>query len=120
MQRAHVIIELKRASVKPRPYELAEQGRSYVKALKVQLDPTESSIAQVEVIFVLGQALNEEAETLNHLMNSVSLGWRTVTYNTLATGARMAYDELLKTTETADVLVALLEEEREPQRISPD
>jgi len=105
----HVIVELKRASVRTNPWELGDQGSSYVEALREQIQPAEGPRAQIEVIFVVGKAPKEGAERIERIMQGVSPGSRLITYDTLATRARAAYDEFLGKSGQVDVLEALLE-----------
>lgn len=105
----HVIVELKRASVRPRIYELAEQGARYVEALGSILPVEERDRANIEVIFVVGENPADPSERVENAMNSVSPGSRIVTYQLLASRAQAAYAEYLEGARTADRIEALFQ-----------
>jgi len=110
----HVIVELKRASVRPGLYELAEQGSKYVDALKLLLPAVERERAHIEVVFVVGQAPSDTPERIENAMNSVSPGSRIVTYDLLTMRAMAAYSEYLEWAKSADRIEGMFAEEREP------
>jgi len=105
----HVIVELKRASVRTDLYELAKQGAKYVDAMKAILPAEEKDRATIEVIFVVGRNPDEPSERVENAMNSVAPGSRIVTYDLLIERAREAYSAYLEVTKTADRLDRLFE-----------
>ena len=105
----HVIVELKRASVRTDLYELAKQGAKYVDAMKAILPAEEKDRATIEVIFVVGRNPDEPSERVENAMNSVAPGSRIVTYDLLIERAREAYSAYLEVTMTADRLDRLFE-----------
>ena len=105
----HVIVELKRASVRPNIYELGQQGAAYVDALRSTLPPEERDHASVEVVFVVGQNPPDSSDRIEHAMNSVAPGSRIVTYDLLAGTARAAYAAYLDGAEAADRISHMLE-----------
>jgi hypothetical protein len=107
----HVIVELKRASVRTGIYELAAQGAKYVDAMKDILPPEEKDRAQIEVVFVVGANPPEPSERVESAMNSVSPGSRIVTYELLIGRARTAYASYLASAKVADRIEQLFEEE---------
>jgi hypothetical protein len=105
----HVIVELKRASVPPKIYLLAEQGASYVDALRSTLPPEDRDHAAIEVVYVVGTSPPDPSDRIEQAMNSVAPGSRIVTYDLLATRARAAYAEYLEGAEKADRVTRILD-----------
>jgi hypothetical protein len=103
----HIIIELKRASVRTGIYDLAKQGAKYVDATKELIAPEEKDAAQIEVIFVVGKAPDERSERIADSMKSVSAGSRILTYGLLVEKARQSYSSYLRSSEAADVIEKL-------------
>lgn len=94
----HLIIELKRASVKLTKVDVLTQGSLYVDKMKKVLAAQGEASPNIEVIFVIGKPLDaetEDPESLKHLMASISPGSRIVHYDTLILGAMTAYAEYL-------------------------
>jgi hypothetical protein len=114
----HVIVELKRASVRPGIYELAEQGAKYVDAMKGVLLPEEKDRAQIEVVFVVGASPPDSSQRIEDAMNSVSPGSRIMTYDLLTDRARAAYASYLEAAETAGRIDRLLEGESVGKTVS--
>ena len=104
----HVVIELKRVSVRTGIYELAEQGAKYVDALKETLSPEEKDRAPIEVVFVVGRNPDEPSDRIKSLMDSVSPGSRIVTYDLLIDRACQAYADYIRGTDTADRIERML------------
>lgn len=106
----HVIIELKRASVRAGIYELGEQGTKYVNALKETLAPEERDRAVIEVVFVVGRNPDEPSGRVENVMNSVAPGSRIVTYDLLIDRANQAYAAYLRGMDQADRIENMLHE----------
>ncbi len=106
----HVIVELKRASVRPGIYDLAEQGAKYVDAMKAILPPEERDRAHLEVVFVVGVNPSDPSQRIEDAMNSVAPGSRIMSYDLLASRARSAYAGYLEGAQAADRIEQLLEE----------
>lgn len=106
----HVIIELKRASVRTDIYELAQQGAKYVDALKELLPPEEMDRAAIEVIFVVGRSPSQPSERIENAMNSVAPGSRIDTYDLLIARAQQAYAGYLRGADKADRIENMLRE----------
>ena len=106
----HVIVELKRASVRPGVYELAEQGAKYVDAMKDVLPPEERDRAHIEVVFVVGANPPDASQRIEDAMNSVAPGSRIMSYDLLAGRARAAYGAYLEGAEAADRIEQMLNE----------
>lgn len=107
----HVIVELKRASVRPGIYELADQGAKYVDAMRQVLPPEEKDRTQIEVVFVVGASPPDSSQRIEDAMNSVSPGSRIMTYDLLTDRARAAYASYLEAAETVGRIDRLLEGE---------
>lgn len=101
----HIIVELKRASVKKSIYELAEQGSKYVEALQEIVGTQES----IEVVFVVGKTPKGSHDAIVHAMMSVSPGSVIRTYDTLIRQATAAYEEFLEEAKKADKIEHLLD-----------
>jgi len=91
----HIIIELKRASVGTPALVLAQQGEKYVNKLKKVLKTQNIKNPDIEVIFVVGEPLEETPEKIKSLMDYVSPGSEIKTYHQLIQGAINAYSEYL-------------------------
>ncbi|MBX3375238.1 MAG: ATP-binding protein [Phycisphaeraceae bacterium] len=105
----HVIVELKRASVRPDIYELARQGASYVDALRDTLAPEEKDRAAIEVVFVVGPTPTDTSERIENAMNSVAPGSRIVTYQLLTSRAQAAYAAYLVGAREADRIAGMFD-----------
>lgn len=106
----HVIVELKRASVRVGIYELAEQGAKYVDAMKEILPAEEKDRAQIEVVFVVGANPPDSSQRIEDAMNSVSPGSRILTYEILTGRARAAYASYLERARAADRIDGLFDQ----------
>ena len=103
----HLIIELKRVSRKMKLIELQEQGQLYVDKLKKILLEMDEPTPNIEVVFVIGKPLDEEAnnpERLKSSMAAVSPGSRIIHYDTLIHAAQSAYAEYLDQSAHLDKL----------------
>jgi len=108
----HAIVELKRAGRKMTLLELVEQGQKYVDILREILAEQGEGSPSIEVVFVIGRALDEERtdpDRIVHAMNSVSPGSRIKHYDGLIKGALESYGEYLKASEAADRIGQLAE-----------
>ncbi|UOO76506.1 ATP-binding protein [Neisseria sp. Dent CA1/247] len=109
----HLIIELKKVSRNLTIFELAEQGRTYVRKLKKILLETENNPSpNIEVIFVIGKPLEDEErdpESIKHFMNGVSPGSRIVHYDSLIENAQKSYQDYLNETEKLNKLDQILD-----------
>lgn len=106
----HVIVELKRAAVKPRIFELGEQGAKYVDALKEVLTAEEKDRALVEVVFVVGSNPEEPSDRIESVMNGVAPGSRMLTYEQLIVRAKQAYSEYLSKITEIDRIEGMFSE----------
>ena len=108
----HIIVELKRAGRLLKLLELLEQGQTYVDKLrKILLNQGDSS-PDIEVVFVLGRPIQEQADNPQRLkasMAAVSPGSRITYYDTLIHGAQEAYSEYLQASEDLDRLESIVE-----------
>ncbi len=103
----HIIVELKKADRKLKLLELQAQGQTYVDKLRKILIAQGESSPNIEVVFVLGKAVNEESEIPDRVkasMTAVSPGSRIVHYDMLIRGAEEAYSEYLKKSRELDKL----------------
>src|SRR5262249_53999566 len=95
----HIIVELKRFGRKMELHELLQQGRLYVTKLKKILSQQGQSSPNIEVVFVLGKAVDEEQtdpSSVKSTMDAISPGSRIVHYDTLIEGAHTSYAEYLQ------------------------
>jgi hypothetical protein len=108
----HIIVELKRADRQMKLLELQDQGQTYVdKVRKILLKQGEKT-PNIEVIFVIGQPIAEEAsnpERLKSSMAAVSPGSRIIHYDTLIKSAQESYADYLKRSKELDKLEQILE-----------
>lgn len=95
----HVVVELKRADRNMKVLDLVEQGTKYVDKVKKIARSQGEQDPIVEVVFVLGRELAEEAQNrdrLRSLMESISPGSRVTYYEALIKKASKAYSEFLE------------------------
>jgi len=107
----HIIVELKRVKRKMKLLELQEQGQTYVDKLKKILLAQSEGSPNIEVVFVLGQPIDEEGdnpERLKSSMNAVSPGSRIVHYDTLIKGAQESYYEFMEKGKELDKLEKII------------
>ncbi|MCW5262142.1 ATP-binding protein [Verminephrobacter eiseniae] len=103
----HVIVELKKVGRKMGLLELVEQGQTYVDKLRKILREQNVTTPDIEVIFVIGKAVDEEAtnpDRLKSSMESIAPGSRIVHYDTLIRGAQEAYSVYIDQTKALDKL----------------
>lgn len=108
----HVIVELKKAGRKMRLRELVEQGQTYVDKLIKILREQNNASPDIEVIFVLGKTVDEEASNPDRLkssMTSISPGSRIVHYDTLIRGAQEAYSAYIEKSKSLDKLEKIVD-----------
>ncbi len=111
---SHVIVELKRSSVKMTKTDLESQVRGYIDAVKEELTRVNDKLP-VETICILGKLPKgwENPETRKTDETSLQLyGIRVVTYEELINGAYDSYKEFLKATESMTNLRELISEIR--------
>jgi len=107
----HIVVELKKVGRKMKLLELQDQGQTYVDKLKKILLATNEPTPNIEVVFVIGTPVDEEAsnpERLKSSMAAISPGSRIVHYDTLIDGARKAYAEYLQKSQQLDKLEMLV------------
>lgn len=108
----HVIVELKKVGRKMGLLELVEQGQTYVDKLTKILREQNQPNPDIEVIFVLGKTVDEEAsnpERLKSSMASISPGSRIVHYDTLIRGAQEAYSAYIEKSKSLDKLEKIVD-----------
>ncbi len=108
----HVIVELKKVGRKMGLLDLVEQGQTYVDKLTKILREQNQTSPDIEVIFVLGKTIDEEAsnpERLKSSMTSISPGSRIVHYDTLIRGAQEAYSAYIEKSKSLDKLEKIVE-----------
>lgn len=108
----HIIVELKRVKRKMKLLELQEQGQTYVDKLKKILLAQGDATPNIEVVFVLGEPIDEEGsnpERLKSSMAAISPGSRIVHYDSLIRGAQEAYSEFLKKSKQLDKLEKIVD-----------
>ena len=107
----HIIVELKKAKRKMKLNDLTIQGQGYVDKLRKILAQQGNQSPSIEVVFVLGKPVNEEAENpsrLLHSMESISAGSKVVHYDSLIQGALNSYEEYLKQSKHLDRLESIV------------
>ena len=108
----HIIVELKRAKRLCKLLELQEQGQTYVDKLKKILLGQGQSSPDIEVVFVLGRPIQEQADNPERVKNSlaaVSPGSRITHYDTLIRSAERGYAQYLKASKKLDRLEGIVE-----------
>jgi hypothetical protein len=103
----HIIVELKKVGRKMKLIELQEQGQTYVDKLKKILRSQNERTPNIEVVFVIGQPVDEEASNPDRLkssMTAISQGSRIVHYDTLIRGAQEAYSAYIEKSKELDKL----------------
>ncbi len=109
----HIIVELKRAGRRMKLLELQGQGQLYVDKLKKVLIAMSQATPDIEVIFVLGKPIEEEATNPDRIkasMTAISSGSRITHYDTLIKGAQESYSEYLDKSKELDKLEEILEQ----------
>lgn len=108
----HVIVELKKVGRKMGLLELVEQGQTYVDKLRKILREQNVTAPDIEVIFVLGKTVDEEAsnpERLKSSMASIAPGSRIVHYDSLIRGAQEGYSAYIDQSKALDKLEKIVE-----------
>ena len=103
----HIVVELKKVQRSMKLLELQEQGQTYVDKLKKILLAQNETTPNIEVIFVIGKPVDEEASNPDRLKSSmaaVSPGSRIVHYDTLIRGAQEAYSAYIDKSKELDKL----------------
>jgi Histidine kinase-, DNA gyrase B-, and HSP90-like ATPase len=111
---AHVIVELKRYSVKPKIEDLVEQGMKYYSAMKSLLSQQNRDDEPISVVFVLGHhpqvsqrgAFATDKEYIDNSFEA--LHGRYVMYDELIENAKRQYEDYLKASDKAQALDELL------------
>lgn len=107
-----VIVELKKVGRKMGLLELVEQGQTYVDKLKKILREQNVTTPDIEVVFVLGKAVDEEStnpERLKASMASIAPGSRIVHYDTLIRGAQEGYSAYIDQSKALDKLEKIVD-----------
>jgi hypothetical protein len=107
----HIIVELKKADRKMKLLELQAQGQTYVDKLRKILLQQGESDPNIEVVFVVGKPLDEEASNPDRLkasMDAISPGSRIKHYDALIRGAQEAYSAYIEKTKELDKLEAIV------------
>lgn len=108
----HIIVELKKVERKMKLLELQEQGQTYVDKLKKILLKQGDATPNIEVIFILGKPVDEEAwnpDRLKSSMTAIAPGSRIVHYDTLIRGAQEAYSQYLDKSKQLDRLEKIVD-----------
>lgn len=108
----HIIVELKKVERKMKLLDLQEQGQTYVDKLKKILLKQGDATPNIEVVFILGKNIDEEAsnpERLKSSMAAIASGSRIVHYDTLIRGAQEAYSQYLDKSKEFDRLEKIVD-----------
>ena len=115
----HIIVELKRADAKVKLIDLQRQGQLYVDKLKKLLLKRGKKNPDIEVVFVLGEPVDEQQNDPNRYkssMDAIAQGSRIVCYDQLINNAKQAYEAYLEKSSEVDsvdkILTALSELKR--------
>ncbi len=108
----HIVVELKKVGRKMKLLELQEQGQTYVDKLKKILLAQNEPTPSIEVVFVIGKPIEEEASNPDRLKSSmaaISPGSRIVHYDTLIRGAQEAYSAYIEQGKALDKLEKIVD-----------
>ena len=113
---AHVIVELKRASVRLDKTDIEKQVRDYIDALRdeIQKSPKEAALP-IEAICIVGELPRgwEDEERRKRDEESLRpLAIRVVTYDELIDNARSAYADFIEASQSSGELRSLIEKIR--------
>ena len=106
----HVIVELKRASVRLRSFQLADQVQKYMDALRKQLEE-HGEQGPIEAVCLVGHRPTNWQDS-NHRNQELILdasGIRIVTYRQLIKDAEQSYDDYLRKAEDRGRIKTLLD-----------
>ena len=107
----HVIVELKRASVRTTSWKLGDQVQKYMDALRKQIKEHQEH-GPVEAVCLLGH-LPTDWNSQNQAQDELNLntrGIRAMTYRSLINDAEKSYDEYLRKAEDRGRIKKLLDE----------
>lgn len=107
----HIVVELKKVQRKMKLIELQQQGQTYVDKLKKILLAQNEPTPDIEVVFVIGLPVDEEASNPDRVKSSmaaVSPGSRIVHYDTLIRGAQEAYSAYFDKSKELDKLESIV------------
>lgn len=108
----HVIVELKKVGRKMGLRDLVEQGQTYVDKLRKILREQGEHNPNIEVIFVLGKAVDEATvnpDRLKSSMDSIAPGSRIAHYDSLIRGAQDAYSSYIEKSKILDKLETIVD-----------
>ncbi len=108
----HVIVELKRASVRTETLELMTQVDRYRQALRDCLASVGKPDQDIETICVVGRPLRDWRDEIGRRESRATLAGkdiRVVTYQQLIEGAELAYKDYLDASRSAGELIRLLD-----------
>ena len=91
--------------------ELQEQGQTYVDKVRKILKAQGQESPDIEVVFVLGQPVEEEGvnpDRIKASMLAISPGSRIKYYDSLIRGAQDSYSEFLKQSKKLDKLEGIV------------
>lgn len=92
----HIIVEMKRYSRKMKLQDLVDQGLKYFDILEQVLQKNGENNPEIDIVFVIGQALDEKPERIQTGLAHISKGSRILFYDQLISSALYRYDEYLK------------------------
>ena len=97
---AHMIVELKRAQRTLSILELIDQGAKYESALRKCLETTGEHNPHIEIVFVLGTQVKEQADKPQFVENQLkTINARMVYYDQLIEQATRSYGEYLEASD---------------------
>ena len=115
---AHVIVELKRRSVKATKTDLESQVRGYMQALSDELlnSSKENAALPIQAVCIVGRLPKGWSDEKTRQMDEESLrlyGIRVTTYDELIENAFVAYGEFIAASESKGALRELMEKIRD-------
>lgn len=112
---AHVIVELKRASVSASKAELEEQVKKYMRATKKELGEHGKSSVNIEAICIVGKSprgWDDPEVRKSDIQSLVPLSIKILTYKELIDNAHSAYAKFIKAQDKVGKLRELIREVR--------
>lgn len=113
---AHVLVELKRASVSASKAELEEQVKRYIRATKKELGERGKRSANIEAVCIVGKSPRgwDDPDVMDSDIQSlVPLGIKILTYKELIDNAHAAYSKFIKAQDKVGKLRELIRDVRD-------
>lgn len=105
----HIIVELKKPSVKKDIMELVQQGRKYKTTLVKCLKAAGENHDDIKIVFILGEALDDILDRDFIQAQLLSINARVVTYGEIIIKARSSYSEFIEKSKEKDRIRAVVD-----------